>query len=224
MSKDPGKRVTRLNSKNQPIVEEMTELQKRRSVIIKAIKKIEKQFEDDETFNAFSRGDLAERKKRLDEFATNLYENNMEMYCGNELSEAESKENDEMEDVAMKLKAKASDAIDKIDNKSKHQSQPSTLTNHSIRVIQTDAAGNVPNTWGTFYGDYAKWHSFRDSWMPIHLNKDIKPITKFMQLKAACLGDAAGASGEWDMTEDNYFKAFERLSNIFEDDYMQIQA
>lgn len=97
-------------------------------------------------------------------------------------------------------------------------------TSHSIRVIQTDAAGNLPNTWGTFSGDYAKWQSFRDRWMPVHENKEIKAVTKFQALKAACVGDAAGALGEWDITEDNYYKAFQRPTKRYEDNYMQMQA
>ena len=97
-------------------------------------------------------------------------------------------------------------------------------TSHSIRVIQTDAAGNIPNSWGAFNGDYARWHSFRDRCMPVHEKKEIKAITKFHALKTACIGEAAGALGEWDITEQNYHKAFERLSAIFEDDYMQIHA
>lgn len=239
----PAKRITRLTSKNQEnqasqasqasqanqanqaIQEEMTELAKKRTLIIASIKKIQSHFDDEEKFNGFSKGDLNERKKRLENLSLSLSENNMEMVCKEELSEAHSRENDQYDDVVMTLKAKASDRIDKIENDNKPtSSQAAAHTNSTIRVIQMDAAGNIPNTWGTFNGDYAKWQNFRDRWMPIHENKEIKSITKFYALKAACLGEAAGALGEWDITDDNYLKAFKRLSDIFEDDYMQIQA
>lgn len=35
----------------------------------------------------------------------------------------------------------------------------------------------------------------------------------------SCNGNAVGALGEWDLTEENYQKAWERLQSIYEDDY-----
>lgn len=223
MSKPAGRRNTRLNSKSQPIVEELTELETKRSVLVANIRKLEKQFVDNDIFSKWSKGDLTERMKRLEALGSSLNDNHMEMVCKNELNTDIEQENEILDELVMRLKAKASDQIDKIIEANKPK-ETQAAQSHNIRVIQTDAAGNIPNTWGTFSGDYAKWHTFRDRWLPIHRNDEIKAITKFQALKAACIGEAAGALGEWDLTEDNYHKAFSRLSSIFEDDYMQIQA
>lgn len=58
----------------------------------------------------------------------------------------------------------------------------------------------------------------------MHENNAVKAIVKFQNLQAACVGSAKGALGEWDSTEENYIKAWERLRSIYEDDYMQVQS
>lgn len=180
----------------------MTELIKKKKLMVDNIKKIEKQINDDAIFSAWSKGDLNERMKRLDQLGGNLNESNMEMVCKSELSDADAKENEELDELVMSLKAKVSDRIDEIESDIRNQNAQSSTQSHSIRVIQTDAAGNIPNTWGTFSGQYDKWHSFRARWLPVHTNKDMQVVTKFQLLKAACIGDAAGALGEWDITEE----------------------
>lgn len=83
----------------------------------------------------------------------------------------------------------------------------------------------MPDTWGKFNGDYAKWQSFRDRFMAgVHNNEKVKKIFKFQYLQTACIGEAKGALGEWDLTEENYEKAWQRLQSIYEDDYMQVQS
>ncbi|XP_055306802.1 uncharacterized protein LOC129571056 [Sitodiplosis mosellana] len=124
----------------------------------------------------------------------------------------------------MSLKAKLNDQIDalnKANTPTRAQSEPRQF---QVEVQTTDATGNVPNTWGTFNGEYSKWHSFRDRWLTLHENKKVKTIVKFTNLQTACIGKAAGALGEWDLTEANYEKAWERLNCIYEDDYMQVQS
>ncbi|XP_031637052.1 uncharacterized protein LOC116349652 [Contarinia nasturtii] len=58
----------------------------------------------------------------------------------------------------------------------------------------------------------------------MHDNDKVKTIVKFQNLQAACVGPAKGALGEWDLTDENYSKAWERLQSIYEDDYMQVQS
>lgn len=221
----PGPRKARTRSQQQRIQEEMSESERKRSTYIEKVRKIQKSFEDEEIFLNWSKGELKQRLKKLEELDSNLNEINMDLICKQELSMEQTAENDEIDDLIMSLKAKATDKIEKIDGENKMaNTQSQASTSHSIRVIQTDAAGNLPNTWGTFNGDYAKWQSFRDRWLPVHENKDIKSVTKFQALKTACVGEAAGALGEWDLTDENYLKAFARLKAIYEDEYMQTQA
>lgn len=51
-----------------------------------------------------------------------------------------------------------------------------------------------------------------------------KTIVKFQNLQAACVGAVKGALGEWDLTDENYTKAWERLQSIYEDGYMQVKS
>lgn len=107
-----------------------------------------------------------------------------------------------------------------------NQAQTQEQTNPiKIEVQTTDASGNVRNTWGTFNGEYDNWQTFRDQWLgAMHNNDKIKTIVKFQNLRTACIGPAKGALGEWDLTDENYGKAWERLQAIYEDDYMQCNA
>ena len=54
--------------------------------------------------------------------------------------------------------------------------------------------------------------------------KKIPATIKFTNLQTACIGKAASTLGEWDLTDDDYAKAWNRLQSIFEDDYMQLQS
>lgn len=228
MSKKPtaAKRTQRTRSQQQKIDEEMTELEAKRNVIVSKIRMLENQFNDDAIFGNWSKGDLEERKAKLQDLSGKLELNELDMTCKDELSNEDKTENATLDNLCMSLKAKATNKIDEILSEKIPQirAQAANAEQQTIRVIQTDAAGNLPNTWGTFAGDYAKWQSFRDRWMPIHKNKEVLAVTKFQALKAACIGEAAGALGEWDITEANYLKAFKRLSAIYENDYMQTQA
>lgn len=94
-----------------------------------------------------------------------------------------------------------------------------------VEVSTHDALGNIPNTWGTFSGDYSQWHSFRDRFKAaVHDNPRMQTAFKFQYLKAAVTGDAARAMGSWAMTDANYPRAWERLCEVFEDDYLAVQT
>lgn len=215
----PSKRDTRTRSQTQKIQEEMSILETKRKLFIDKVIRMQKQFDDQNNFANWSKGILKERIKILEDANSNLDIVQLEMVCKDELSAEQTRENIALEELIVKLKGKANDRIDELSKNSKTMN-----AQEPIRVIQTDAAGNIPNTWGTFNGDYGKWQSFRDRWMPVHENKDIKAVIKFHNLKTACIDAAVGALGEWDITEENYYKAFDRLSSIYEDDYMQVQA
>lgn len=94
-----------------------------------------------------------------------------------------------------------------------------------VEFATIDALGNIPNTWGTFTGDYSQWHSFRDRFKAaVHENVRLQPIFKFQYLRAAVTGAAARAMGDWQMVEANYQRAWERLCSVYEDDYLAVQT
>lgn len=80
----PGKRNVRTVSQQQKIDEEMSLLEQKRTLIVNGIKKLQKQFENEDIFGKWSKGDLNERIRKLSELGSALNENNMEMVCKNE--------------------------------------------------------------------------------------------------------------------------------------------
>lgn len=94
-----------------------------------------------------------------------------------------------------------------------------------VELATADAIGNIQNTWGTFNGDYSQWHSFRDRFKAaVHNNERLQPIFKFQYLKTAVTGSAERAMGIWSLTEANYQRAWDRLCQVYEDDYLAVQT
>lgn len=94
-----------------------------------------------------------------------------------------------------------------------------------VNVQAPDALSNITNTWGTFSGDYSQWHSFRDRFRAaVHVNDAIPVTFKFQYLQASVTGAAAKAMGKWRNTDTNYNRAWDRLCEVFEDDYLAVQT
>lgn len=177
---------------------------------------------DEAEFTSWSKGELSERMAVLNELRMDLKE--LLMQVMNKNLDHAAFEYEEISDILIKLRGKLSDRIEALNMQSNMHNTSIPSQPLRIEVQQTDAAGNIPNTWGTFNGDYAKWKSFRDRWVAsMHDNSKVATIVKFQNLKAACVDAAEGALGEWDLTNENYPKAWERLQAIYEDDYMQVQ-
>lgn len=95
----------------------------------------------------------------------------------------------------------------------------------SVNLATADALSNITNTWGQFSGDYLQWQSFRDRFKEaIHDNKEVPVIKKFHYLRASVSGAAARAMGSWPFTEPNYIRAWNRLAEVYEDEYLAIQT
>lgn len=202
--------------------------QTKREFYLKAMKRNAKMVNDEAVFTAWSKGMIEER---LISFEENYKK--FELHCVNiecndwiEDEEAESDmriENDIMELEYYAIKAKLRDRLAELEPKV--EIQPKVSEPVRVEVTQNDALSNIPDTWGKFNGDYSKWQSFRDRFKAaIHDSERVKPIFKFQYLQTACVGEAKGALGEWDLTEANYEKAWNRLQAIYEDDYMQVQS
>ncbi|XP_031637717.1 uncharacterized protein LOC116350124, partial [Contarinia nasturtii] len=205
---------------------EINALKTKRNVHIKTIKRIEKQVNDDTVLNGWTKNDLSERVNKLNRIDEELSQVTMQIVCeDNETATENASEDEEVEELLMSLKAKLNEQLDKISDTTVNQANRVTHDKICVQVQQTDATGNIPNTWGTFSGDYSKWKAFRDGWIAsMHDNKNVKTLTKLRNLLAACKGEASGVVGEWDLLEENYEKAWDRLRSIYEDDYMQVQS
>lgn len=79
---------------------------------------------------------------------------------------------------------------------------------------------DIKNTWGEFDGALTKWQGFHDRFVAaIHENAQVSPAFKFSYLKKSLTGRAARTLGEWQLTDENYQEAWERLNQLYNKKY-----
>lgn len=187
----PAKRTTRLTSKAMAEQEALiNQLKIKREHCYKVIKHHAQTISDDEKFNAWTKGELNERIKKLENTGVQLNEILMQLICvDNDDDNEDTSKELENEEIIISLKAKLNDRIDQLSDQVSSQIESTQARQVQVVEVQhTDITGNVVNTWGTFDGDYAKWKSFRDRWMTLHENPKVKTVIKFQNLKTACVG------------------------------------
>lgn len=87
----------------------------------------------------------------------------------------------------------------------------------NIKVTLEGQHHNIPNTWGDFDGNVLKWKGFHDRYVEgMHKLETVAPSYKFLRLKQSLVGKAAKALGEWQLTEDNYAEAWDRLKQLYD--------
>lgn len=133
---------------------------------------------------------------------------------------------DQLRERQLHLEHAASSADDAQASTSKAgTSQSDGAQNSGITIVAGDGLANIPNTWGEFKGDYAKWRSFRDRFeSAIHKNEKLDPTKKFQYLLSAVKGRASDVMSEYSLTAANYDRAWLRLCEIYEDDYAAMQT
>lgn len=224
--KTPSRVTQRRPSKQTGMLALVEQIVAKREYFGQIVKRIEAEVTDDETLNRFTKNEAGERIITLESVNTSLEANHFELVCDtDEATSEDTMRMDRFNVLISSLKVKLKDRIDALNKSEPQQAIQNVAKDFRIEVQQLDAAGNVPNIWGKFNGDYSKWKSFRDRWLAsMHNNAKVQTIVKFQNLKAACVGSAEGALGEWDLTEENYLKAWNRLCSIYENDYMQVQS
>lgn len=94
-----------------------------------------------------------------------------------------------------------------------------------LTIDTPDILGNIKETWGKFSGDFSKWQDFRGLFEAgVHENDKITAVHKFQLLKNALKGEAASTVGSWQITETNYARAWKRLCEKYDDDYLAVQT
>lgn len=79
---------------------------------------------------------------------------------------------------------------------------------------------SIENTWGEFDGNLIQWQGFHDRFKAaIHENEQLSGAYKFMYLQKSLKGKASYALGEWQLTDNNYAEAWERLYQLYERQY-----
>ena len=165
------KRTVRLRSDNIREMVALDQLKKKHAFHEKAVKTIRDQILDRTTFESWSKGDLNERILKLQELNSQLNDVHMAMVCENADDDDTLLLGEDSSTLIMNLKAKLNDRIDEINKQNAPAPVASEPKRVQVELQTTDASGNVPNTWGTFDGDYDSWNSFRDRWLPLHNNK-----------------------------------------------------
>lgn len=121
-----------------------------------------------------------------------------------------------------------SNEYEQLENSSRNQemssAQRSFLRNQTQNPMQTMWQGpsfkSIENTWGEFDGNLTKWQGFHDRFKAaIHDNEQLTGAYKFMHLQNSLKGKAGQALGEWQLTDNNYAEAWERLKQLYERKY-----
>lgn len=86
-------------------------------------------------------------------------------------------------------------------------------------ILQCPSARQVENTWGEFNGDLSNWQTFHDGFNSTVHESNMSNIFKFQHLKTSLKGRAAAAIGEWQLTNNNYSEAWERLKQLYSRPY-----
>lgn len=217
-------RDTRLNSVQEE--DRITkELKAKRAHNLRIINRLKEQIENQADFATWSVNYMKQIETKLCNAAEEFVRQATQLSVEYETSDEQKLEDEKTDDLVTKLMSKLLDRMDELAPKVVRVQEPKERQKVQIEVSHMDVVGNIKELTGTFDGDYSKWQLFRDRFVEaIDKNDKYKPVKKFQFLKAACVGASEGALGEWDLTEENYLKAWERLQSIYEDDYMQIQS
>lgn len=86
-------------------------------------------------------------------------------------------------------------------------------------ILQLNNARSIENTWGEFSGDLTQWQGFHDRFKVTVHDSDMSNAFKFQHLKQSLKGRAASAIGEWQLTDNNYGEAWERLKQLYSRPY-----
>lgn len=78
----------------------------------------------------------------------------------------------------------------------------------------------IEKTWGDFDGTLSQWQGFHDRFkQAVHDNELIPRAFKFQHLQNSLKGRALAALGEWQLSDDNYNEAWERLNELYAREY-----
>lgn len=77
----------------------------------------------------------------------------------------------------------------------------------------------------TFDGNFALWREFRDLFQSLVCdNRDLSSVQKLHHLKSSLQGEAAGVVDSWAVTQANFEVAWQRLQEVYDDEYQIVNA
>lgn len=100
------------------------------------------------------------------------------------------------------------------------QNQAQTTVLEQLQPVFMHLKGKVENTWGDFDGNAEKWQGFHDRFKAaVHDNTQIAPAFKIQHLLKALKGKAKEDLGEWPQTEAGYNELWERMQELYAQEY-----
>lgn len=89
-----------------------------------------------------------------------------------------------------------------------------------VKVSIEMPQGSIRNIWGKFDGNERMWSGFRDRFIAaVHNNDKIEPSFKFQHLQDSLSGDAAKTLAGWQLSNDCYVEAWDRLNEVYNKKY-----
>lgn len=139
----------------------------------------------------------------------------------NEELQHELNDHEEMENISI-----VSGELNRSDNEVRQPYNPMVHGAGAIQNVnsqlmwQNQGFKSIENTWGEFHGSLIQWQGFHDRFKAaVHDNELIPRAFKFQYLKNSLKGQAAVALGEWQLSDENYNEAWERLKELYEREY-----
>lgn len=86
---------------------------------------------------------------------------------------------------------------------------------HPAMMWQLPSYKSIENTWGEFSGTLTQWQGFHDRFKAAVIPRAFK----FQYLQKSLEGQAAAALGEWQLSDENYNEAWDRLKELYEREY-----
>lgn len=108
-------------------------------------------------------------------------------------------------------------------NASAPNNQPAPPINEPREIVVRidQPKRDIENTWGEFNGNFTKWRGFCDLFTSrVHNDESMSSAHKFRLLKNSLKGNAAAALGDWELSDDNYLEAWNRLKELYEQTYL----
>lgn len=99
--------------------------------------------------------------------------------------------------------------------------RPAAPLNYQVpQIIVHCGNKKVEKTWSDFDGNPTQWQGFHDLYKSaVHDNPALTVAEKFAQLKVSLKGKAAAALGDYQLTDQNYQEAWNRLKDLYQCDY-----
>lgn len=189
-----------------------------------AIKRAEKQMNDQKTFESWSAMELEERIECLRNNYGKFQTHDLNIRCEEDLDAEKmkklSEEAEAMESLCIKLKTKLKVQIEALKNKEEKRHESMQKCENASPVGNAPQVARIPEEWGTFDGNFGGWHAFHKKFdKAVNKNVIFSAEEKFAFLKRACVGPMVDTYQTFNL--DTYDKAWKKLNEIFGSPYKQ---